>query len=111
MGVGTVTYEVLVQERPGQGYRVTTLGGLRCEAEGNTKEEALHNIQEAVQAVLASGEILTLAADPPRAGTAAPADPWMENAGIFSDDPNWGDFQASIADYRREADARERGGE
>ncbi|MEK8019502.1 MAG: hypothetical protein VSS75_021730 [Candidatus Parabeggiatoa sp.] len=36
-----------------------------------------------------------------------PEHPWLKFAGMFKDDPNWDEFQAAIAEYRREVDARE----
>jgi hypothetical protein len=33
--------------------------------------------------------------------------PWLKFAGMFEDDPDWEEFQAAIAEYRREVDATE----
>lgn len=33
--------------------------------------------------------------------------PWMKFAGMFADDPDWDEYQAAIAEYRREVDADE----
>ena len=35
---------------------------------------------------------------------ASPEHPWMKFAGMFADDEDWDEFQAAMAEYRRELD-------
>jgi predicted RNase H-like HicB family nuclease len=68
--------------------------------EGNSREEALRNLDQQVKAQLAEGEITYL--DLPLMPV---ENPWFAIAGKYADDPNWDEYQAAIAEARREANA------
>ncbi len=68
--------------------------------EGNSREDALQNLDQQVKAQLADGEIAYL--DLPMMQV---ENPWLAIAGKYADDPDWDDYQASIAEARREANA------
>jgi predicted RNase H-like HicB family nuclease len=70
--------------------------------EGNSREDALRNLDQQVKAQLADGEIayLDLPVMPIK-------NPWLAIAGKYADDPNWDDYQAAIVEARREATVAE----
>src|SRR5919108_3871872 len=67
--------------------------------EGESEAEVLRQAQADLQALLAGGRIIQLELD------AKPeAHPWQPFAGMFTDDPDWEAFQASMYQYREEVD-------
>lgn len=95
-----LNYSVLV-EKPKEGvYRATVWGLPDCKASGDTRSEALTNLQQLLTARLETAEIVSLEIDMPK-----PEHPWMKFAGIFKDDPNFDEMLADIEALRRERDA------
>jgi predicted RNase H-like HicB family nuclease len=89
---------VLIEPVKSNGYRVTTGQPLTLTAEGATREEALEQLRQAVQARLSSGaEIASIE-------VSAPAHPLAPYAGMFKDNPLFDAWQQAIADYRRQVD-------
>jgi hypothetical protein len=66
--------------------------------EGNSREDALYKLDQQVKSQLARGEIVYL--DLPLTQV---ENPWLAISGKYADDPNWEDYQAAIAQARREA--------
>jgi len=98
-------YQIFVQSRPETGYIASVIGIPDCVAEGDTEEEAIAKVKEALNQWLSRGKIVTVEID---IGEAAQADnPWLRICGKYKDDPTWDDFQANIQEYRRELDAEE----
>lgn len=95
-----MTYQVFLQLMAGNGYKATPLAFPQCEATGNTREEALSNLQSVLSARLAEGEIVTVE-------VGETEHPWRRWSGMFKDDPTFDDFLAEIDAYRREVDAAE----
>ncbi|MCU0567345.1 MAG: hypothetical protein MUF49_12190 [Oculatellaceae cyanobacterium Prado106] len=89
------TVSILLESET-QGFRASVLGLSDCQAHGQTREDALTKLQAALQERLKSAKIITL---PLHSQSAS------QFAGIFNDDPQWDEFQAEIASYRKEADA------
>jgi predicted RNase H-like HicB family nuclease len=96
-----MTYRVFLQPTGGDSYRATPLLFPDCVAEGSTRDEALANLTEALNARLAEGEIVTIE-------VGAPEHSWLRGAGIFKNDPSFDDFLAEIDAYRRDIDEAER---
>ncbi len=98
-------YQVLVQNQPNNGYAASIIGIPDCLAEGQTREEALANVKNALMELLARGEVVTIEVE---SNEQKPVnDPWLNLIGRFEDDPTYDDFLANIAEYRRELDREE----
>ncbi len=89
---------VLVEPVAHNGYRARGIEPLAECAEGATREEALARLREKIDSRLQNGaEIVGL-----EVGT--PADPWMQYAGMFKDDPWIDDWKRSVEEYRKQVD-------
>lgn len=74
-----------------------------CFAQGCTREEVLHNVKVAIAETLANMDITTVEVGLP--SQLAPANRWLETAGMFQDDPLFDEMLAEVAAYRRTLDA------
>ena len=97
---GSHASPVLVTQQSERVWIAKLLNWAGFSVEGNSREEALRNLDQHVRAELADGEIAYL--DLP---VMQVENPWLAIAGKYADDPNWDDYQASIAEARREANA------
>lgn len=98
-------YQIFVQQRDNNGYRASVLGIPACVAEGATEAEAIANANAALSQWLAQGKLVSIEivnGVPVKAD-----DPWRKLYGKYADDPTWDEYQANIAEYRRELDAAE----
>jgi predicted RNase H-like HicB family nuclease len=86
----------ILLESEARGFRASVLGLPDCQAQGETREVAIANVQQALRSRLESAEIITVPLD---------SMPMSRLAGIFKNDPQWDEFQAEIAAYRQEVDA------
>jgi predicted RNase H-like HicB family nuclease len=77
-------YAVLIQQRPDGRYQasVPVIPGLT--RVGETRDETLHAVQQAIEATLTTAELVYL--DIPDRPSVA-ANPWLTTAGMFADDP------------------------
>ncbi|NJN99258.1 MAG: type II toxin-antitoxin system HicB family antitoxin [Anaerolineales bacterium] len=67
--------------------------------EGETEEEALVKAQADLKSLLVGGRIVQLDLE------VKPSEhPWLKFAGMFADDADWDNFQASMQQYREEID-------
>ena len=96
--------EVLLEPIAG-GFRASTGKPLDITVEGNTAGEVLDSLRFLVARRLqGGGKIVEI--DIPDTET-HPENPWLASAGVFKDDPLFDEWQANIAEYRRERDAEE----
>jgi predicted RNase H-like HicB family nuclease len=95
---GSQTSPVLVTQQSERVWSAKLLTWAGFSVEGNSREDALRNLDQQVKAQLADGEIAYL--DLP---VMPIENPWLAIAGKYADDPNWDDYQASIVEARREA--------
>jgi len=89
---------VLIEPVAGNGYRASSGPPLGLNAEGPTRDEALANLRRLLDQRLAGGAQVTVLSVPET------ANPWVEFAGMFKDDPYFDEWQQAIADNRRKAD-------
>jgi predicted RNase H-like HicB family nuclease len=94
------TYPVLVEQGQGNGWSAQVLGWAEVRSQGNTREEALHNLEHHLAERLARAEIVHLAIP-----TLPSTNPLLELAGAFKDDPQFDAMLEHIAAYRQELDA------
>ena len=95
---GSHASPVLVTQQSERVWIAKLLNWAGFSVEGNSREEALRNLDQHVRAELADGEIAYLDLHVMQV-----ENPWLAIAGKYADDPNWDDYQASIAEARREA--------
>ncbi len=91
----------LYVSRENRGYQATVLGCPTIGGRGPTREIAIRRAEAALHQAMASGEIVSVTLD------ADELNPWLEDAGIWKQDPQWDEYQAAVAEYRREVDERE----
>jgi predicted RNase H-like HicB family nuclease len=96
-------YIVFLRQQDGQHYAVVPLLP-SCSAQGRTREEVLHNVKVAIEETLAHMEITMVEVSLP--SPPAPANHWLETAGIFQDDPLFDEMLAEVTAYRRTLDAQ-----
>jgi predicted RNase H-like HicB family nuclease len=89
---------ILIERVAGNGYRARGGEPLPLVAEGATREEALTNLQEKLQARLRDGAEL-IAVD-----VAGASHPLAEFAGMFKDDPYFDEVVEIMAANRRKMD-------
>lgn len=77
-------YPVLLQRRPDGKYQAAVPLLPDVTSIGETRDEVLAAIQHAIEDALQTTEVVYL--DVPASGS-GPANPWLETAGIFADDP------------------------
>jgi hypothetical protein len=93
---------VLVTQQSEQVWVAKLLTWAGFAVEGNSREDALRQLDQQVKAQLAGGEIAYL--DLP---LTQGDNPWLAIAGKYADDPNWDDYQAAIAAARQAANVAE----
>ncbi len=87
---------VVVERVKGNGYRARSAEPVAVSVRGPTRDEALSRLREKIQARLQKGiELVGLEVGPP-------ANPWLQGAGMFKDDPWIDDWEESMAEYRRQ---------
>jgi hypothetical protein len=77
-----LTYTVIVENQDDQTFLATVWNLPDCQAMGNTREEAINQVQQKVTEKLARSEIVTITISDPK-----PEHPWTKFAGMFKDDP------------------------
>ena len=92
---------VLIEPVAGNGYRAKCGEPLPITAEGRTRDEALANLRRLVeQRVAAGAEVATMSLPSKNV-----ANPWVEFAGMFKDDPYFDEVIDIMAENRRKMDA------
>jgi len=91
---------ILIEPVAGNGFRSRGGEMFDLSAEGVTQEEVRARLHEQLQARLRAGAaIITLEVVEHRQ-----ANPWIEFAGMFQDDPYYDEWQKAIAENRRKLD-------
>lgn len=88
---------VLIEETPERRYVATGGVPFAVSALGDTADEALAAVKQLIDDRVARGA--TIAA----IELGGSANPWLEGAGMFREDPLFNEWQGAIADYRRTA--------
>lgn len=94
-----MTYQAIIEDRKPHGFTATILGWPDCAATGETKDEALSRLREAIHDRVARAEIVSLDIVLPSEGH-----PLSRAFGMFRDDPTFEEFLEDMAEYRREID-------
>jgi len=93
-----VKLTVLVEPIAGNGYRASGTFPFEYTTEGASTDEAVQKLTQFIQERLTNGAKL-IALEVP--GT---DNPWIRIEGVYKDDPLFDEWQAAIAEYRRQAD-------
>ena len=88
---------ILVEPISGECYRATGGEPFVGSVEGETPDAALEKMKERIEERLARGARIAML------DVRDSANPWLEGAGMFRDDPLFDDWQRAIAQYRFEA--------
>ena len=84
---------ILIEPVAGNGFRSRGGEPFAPSAEGATRAEVLVNLQDQLQTLLSGGaQLLSIESTSP-----AVANPWVEYAGMFQDDPYFAEWQQAIA--------------
>lgn len=91
-------FPVLVEPIAGNGYRASGSFPFEYATEGATPDEAVQKLKQLIQKRLTNGaELISL--EVPKTDN-----PWVRLEGIYKDDPLFDEWQAAIAEYRKQAD-------
>ena len=91
---------ILIERVDGNGFRSCGGEPFALAAEGASRAEVVAKLREQLQARLREGaELHSLEVPLPAA-----ANPWLDGAGMFKDDPYFDEWQQAIADNRRKMD-------
>lgn len=94
-----MSYSVLLQQHPPEGYRATLLAWPGLEVKARTQEDALGKMRVAIVNLLAQGEVVQLEIPEVQPIIAAS---YENTFGMFRDDPTFVEFLAEVEEYRRQ---------
>ena len=99
-------FEIIVRNTRENVYAATSPDYPGCMGTGWTEEEAIRNLKTVVtDRISINAQPATKWVKDPITGKTG--NPWLDTAGIFADDPTWDEFQANIAEYRRQQAAED----
>ncbi|HIE30299.1 TPA: hypothetical protein EYP66_23820 [Candidatus Poribacteria bacterium] len=100
-------YIVLLEKKKGH-YRAVVPALPDCVVEGQTREDTLSRMRQAIVDKLSKVEITKIevgAVPPCQPVEIEPSmDPWAPFIGMWKDDATWDEFQMEIAKYRKQVD-------
>jgi predicted RNase H-like HicB family nuclease len=100
-------YQVFIQNPADRQFTASVVGLPNVQSNGTTEEEAIASLKELLMAQFKSGKLVTIDMDVSSEGSTNQTDPWLNNIGIFQDDPTFDDFLSEVETYRSEVDATE----
>jgi predicted RNase H-like HicB family nuclease len=86
---------IVLEDKQEEGFLATVLGLPDCKAQGNSRQEALDNVQKVLFDHLQGSEIVEIDIE----------HSLLKRAGIFQDDPQFNDMLEFIEADRRKLDA------
>ncbi len=93
---------VLIEPIAKNGFRATGGAPFQITVEGTTRDEAIARLRAEIDKRMAEGAtVVSLDI------TSVEENPWIKGAGMFRDDPQFDEWQAAIAEYRRKVDAED----
>src|SRR3954452_21880694 len=93
-----MTYDVILRKTQNK-YIARVREWPEVVIEEETREAALSQIKQQLVAYLSQRpEVVPIEIEP----STVPNHPWLQFAGMWADDPTWGDFEAEVATYRPE---------
>ena len=100
-------YQVFVQNPANRIFMASIVGFPNATASGVTEQEAIDKLKSILDAQFKNGKMVTIEINLPIAKSSVKSDPWIDNIGIFQDDPTFDEFLSEVNTYRSEVDRRE----
>jgi predicted RNase H-like HicB family nuclease len=100
-------YQVFVKNPADREFMASVVGLPNVTANGITEKEAIDKLKVILDAQFRNGKLVTIDIDIPSKVTEEKSDPWIDNMGIFQDDPTFDEFLAEVNNYRNEVDSIE----
>jgi predicted RNase H-like HicB family nuclease len=97
-------YQVFVKNPAESEFMASVIGLPNVTANGMTEKEAIDKLKVILDAQFRNGKLVTIDIDIPSTVTEERNDPWIDNMGIFQDDPTFDEFLAEVNSYRNEVD-------
>jgi predicted RNase H-like HicB family nuclease len=97
-------YQVFVKNPAESEFMASVVGLPNVTANGITEKEAIDKLKVILDAQFRHGKLVTIDIDIPSNVTEERNDPWLDNMGIFRDDPTFDEFLAEVNSYRNEVD-------
>lgn len=94
-------YQIFVKQQANNSFLATALGIPQCAAEAETKEQAIVKAKEAIENLVAQGEIVTVEV------AGINSNPWLKIYGQLKDEPLFDDFVAEVKIYRESVDKQD----
>ena len=106
-------YQVFVKNPAESEFMASIIGLPNVTANGITEKEAIDKLKVILDAQFRNGKLVTIYVpqryandiDIPSKVAEEKSDPWIDNMGIFQDDPTFDDFLAEVNSYRNEVDS------
>jgi predicted RNase H-like HicB family nuclease len=100
-------YQVFVQNPTDRNFMASVVGLPNVTANGVTEKEAIDKLKNILDAQFKNGKLVTIDIDLPSEILPEKSDPWLDNIGIFQDDPTFDNFLTEVKIYRNEVDVAE----
>ncbi|WP_310483550.1 type II toxin-antitoxin system HicB family antitoxin [Chamaesiphon sp. VAR_48_metabat_403] len=97
-------YQVFVQNPADRTFMASIVGLPHATANGVTEQEAIDKLKSILDTQFKNGKMVTIEIDLPREKSPEKSDPWIDNIGIFQDDPTFDEFLSEVNAYRNEID-------
>jgi hypothetical protein len=88
-------------------FMASVVGLPAITANGATEQEEIDKIQSILDDQFKDGKLVTIDVNVHNDRAEKKSDPWLDNMGIFKDDPTFDDFLAEVSAYRHEIDVIE----
>jgi predicted RNase H-like HicB family nuclease len=100
-------YQVFVQNPADRTFLASVVGLPNLTANGITEKEAITKLKGILDAQFKNGKMVMIDVDLPTEEFIQTSDPWIDNIGIFQDDPTFDDFLLEVNAYRDEVNRTE----
>jgi predicted RNase H-like HicB family nuclease len=93
-------YQVFVQHPADHTFMASVVGLPNVTANGVTEKEALNKLKGILNTQFKNGKMVMIDVDLPCEESSESGDPWIDNIGIFQEDPTFDEFLLEINAYR-----------
>ena len=100
-------YQVFVQNPADSTFMASIVGLPNATANGVTEQEAIDKLKSILDTQFKHGKMVTIEIDLPSEKLPEKSDPWIDNIGIFQDDPTFDEFLSEVNAYRSDVDRSE----
>jgi predicted RNase H-like HicB family nuclease len=100
-------YQIFVENSADQTFMASAIGLPNATANGVTEKEAIGKLKGILDNRFKNGKLVMIEIDLPSEQLSDTSDPWIDNIGIFQDDPTFDDFLDEVNSYRKEIEIAE----